>query len=70
MATKDVLREHIGSKCELYSSCCGCFIRLGPQGPYPSHEIIEVKDDYVTLKEPDGMYCRYHIASISLINEA
>ncbi len=53
MAFKDVLMEHIGSKCELYVSCCGCFIKMGSQGQYPSYDIAEVKDDYVTLKAPD-----------------
>lgn len=69
MASNDVLIAHIGSKCELYLSCCGCFIKLGAQGPYPSHEIVEVKDDYVTLKASDGICCRYTIANTTLINE-
>ncbi len=69
MASKDVLIEYIGSKCELYLSCCGCFIKLGSQCSYPSHEIAEVKDGYVTLKAADGVCCRYPIANTSLLKE-
>lgn len=69
MGPREILMEHVGSKCELYLSCCGCFIKLGSQCPYPSHEIVEVQDDYVTLKAPDGVCCRYSIAGTSLIQE-
>jgi hypothetical protein len=69
MASRDVLTENIGSKCELYLSCCGCFVKLGSQGSYPSYEIVEVKNDYVTIKAPDGICCRYSIANISLLEE-
>lgn len=69
MAIRDVLTEHIGSQCELYLSCCGCFIKLRSSDTYPSHEIVEVQDDYVTLKAPDGVSCCYSIASISLLKE-
>ncbi len=67
--TRDILMEHVGGKCELYLSCCGCFIKLGSHGPYPSHEIVDIQDDYVTLKAPDGVCCRYSMASTSLLIE-
>ncbi len=69
MAFKDVLIEHVGSKCELYLSCCGCFIKMGSQCSYPSHEVVEVKDDYLTLKAPAGVCSRHPIANISLLRE-